>query len=68
MLLTPADVVVHFRYNKMNDYSDLEVTQEELEYWQVLVKQIEFAKTLKNNKESHDGIFSQSTGSLRESS
>ena len=68
MLLTPADVVVHFRYNKMNDYSDLEVTQEELEYWQVLVKQIEFAKTLKNNKESQDDIFSQSTGSLRESS
>jgi hypothetical protein len=67
MLLTPADVVVHFRYNKMNDYSDLEVTQEELEYWQVLVKQIEFAKTLKNNKESQDDIFSQSTGSLRES-
>jgi hypothetical protein len=51
----------------MNDYSDLEVTQEELEYWQVLVKQIEFAKTLKNNKESQDDIFSQSTGSLRES-
>ncbi len=67
MLPTPADAVVHFRYSKMTDYSDLEVTQEELEYWQVLVKQIEFAKTLKNNKESHDDIFSQSTGSLRES-
>ena len=68
MLLTPAGAVAHFRYNKMNDYSDLEVTKEELEYWQVLVKQIEFAKTLKNNKESQDDIFSQSTGSLRESS
>ena len=68
MLLTPAGAVAHFRCNKMNDYSDLEVTKEELEYWQVLVKQIEFAKTLKNNKESQDDIFSQSTGSLRESS
>ena len=55
----------------MNDrpYQDLEVTPEELEYWQQLIQQIRYAEQLKiQPKENQDGLQSSSFGPLRESS
>ena len=50
-------------------YQNLEVTSEELEYWQQLIQQIRYAEQLKiQPKENQDGLQSSSFGSLRESS
>lgn len=51
----------------MNNYNELEVTEEELEYWQILISQIKFARELEH-KETDNDLFGQGTGSLRESS
>jgi hypothetical protein len=52
-----------------DSYQHLEVTIEELEYWQQLIQQIKYAEQLKiQPKENHNGLQSSSSGSLRESS
>lgn len=50
-------------------HQHLEVTPEELEYWQQLIQQIRYAEQLKiKPKENQDGLQSSSSGPLRESS
>jgi hypothetical protein len=50
-------------------YQNLEVTPEELEYWQQLIQQIRYAEQLKIRPQENQNVLqSSSLGSLRESS
>lgn len=53
--------------NLIHSYQDLEVTPEELEYWDCLSKNTSTEKYIKQEEDQH-GVLSSGTRSLREPS
>ena len=45
----------------MNDYLEIPVTEDEEEYWKFLIRQIELARKLKEEKEESNDLFKSST-------
>jgi hypothetical protein len=41
----------------MNDYLEIPVTEDEEDYWKFLIRQIELARKLKEEKEEFNDLF-----------